>query len=102
MYEINGKVTELCLEIQRNIDAENAATRDAVVHNSKHIWDLILPCVKLEIIDEFNRSMDAWWGAKKYIVAGGCALIQVPLLVATAGLSLPSPSQVLSIAFCRG
>jgi hypothetical protein len=82
------------LEWSKKIDeaqheaAEYDELRKKAAEPELSIWELIPYCLKDATIDKFEESLHAWWGAKKYIVAVGCSIIHVPIIIASAGLAV--------------
>lgn len=89
---------ETVVELSAVIDEANRATlekieeakraREVMSDPDLSIWEIIPCCLKKETWDKLEGSLGDWWGAKKYIVAVGCALVNVPVIIGTAGAGI--------------
>ena len=93
-----GAIKAVIIELAGVIDQANAATlqnieknrrlREEVGNSDKSIWELIPFCLEEATLGRFEDALDDWWGAKKYIVGAACALIHVPIIIASAGTAV--------------
>jgi hypothetical protein len=96
------------LEFARKVDEAQqeaeayALAREKAANTDMSIWELIPFCLKHATVDRFMNSLDDWWGAKKYIVGVGCAIVHVPIIVASAGLAVIPAIYDFVVCFLEG
>jgi len=93
-----GAMRDVVLEFTRRVDqAIKQAKEDAEAYTNarenlgrenKHIWEIIPHCLEGATLEKFDSSMHAWWGAKKYIMAAISAIVNIPIIIATAGAAI--------------
>jgi hypothetical protein len=62
-----------------------ARAREEVASGDKHIWEIIPCCLEDVTLGKLEGSLKAWWGSKKYIIASACAIINLPVIIGSAG-----------------
>jgi hypothetical protein len=82
------------LEFLRRVDEaqkeaeEYANARDNIGRDEKHIWEIIPDCLNQATVEKFKNSLHDWWGIKKYVMLAISALVNIPIIIASAGLAI--------------
>ncbi len=101
VLEFVGKVDNAVEQEKEKAEAY-ARARNQAAENDLPIWELIPYCLVSSAKENFEESLDDWWGAKKYIVGAGCAIVHVPIIVATAGAAIIPAILDFVLCFLRG
>ncbi len=108
MTKATQGMKDAIVELSAVIDEANKATlekieearraREEMSKPDLSIWELIPCCLEDATWTKLKDSLDDWWGAKKYIVGIGCALVNVPIIVGSAGTAIGGA--ILGFADC--
>ncbi|MGB7539074.1 MAG: hypothetical protein WBM17_11085, partial [Anaerolineales bacterium] len=98
MSAVLGAIKKVIVELAAVIDDANAQAlkdleaqrrlREEVTKPDLSIWEAIPCCLDAVLWDRLKDSLDDWWGAKKYIVLAEAAIINIPVIVASAGIAV--------------
>jgi hypothetical protein len=87
IVELSAVIDEKNKQTLKDIEARKRA-REEVSKPDLSLWDIIPCCLEESTWGRLKSSLGDWWGAKKYIVLVGCAIVNVPIIVASAGTAV--------------